>query len=80
MAKRKDMELNEVQDTPEQPAPVMVADDAQPVLSGSHVQAGYVELALKSGKGKTVIVPKTSMKYYPEDVWTIVTEGTTKKK
>ena len=57
-----------------------VPDNAtEQVITKSNLQPGYVELALKSGKGGTVIVPKSTMKYYPEDVWVIVSENNKKK-
>lgn len=58
----------------------VVADDSQPVLAVSSLAAGYVELKLKSGKGKTVIVPKHTMKFYSDEIWEVVAEGQSKKK
>lgn len=51
----------------------------EPVLSTTNLEPGYVEIALKSGQGKTVIVPKSMMKYYSDETWVIVAENTKKK-
>jgi hypothetical protein len=58
----------------------IIEDDAQPIIAASNVAPGYVELKLKSGKGKSVVVPKHTMKFYPEDIWEVVAEGSVKKK